>query len=190
LATLPAALRAKSNPTSASSPPSVPIAMQLPCRSRNLPSGLGTRERLKPPSQQLQSFKPKLRASLEVNHCKFRPGAWHARALTPPLLIANNKDPDENLLQQLPLRHSSATFLVSSPKYSSRIGPADRGTQPQHQSRRTMRKQHAINPKVLVGEMGFNRLSLQLNPILTRCRSRGPRRSTETKMLPTTQCST
>ena len=74
----------------------------------------------------------------------------------PPLLIANNKDPDENLLQQLPLRHSSATFLVSSPKYSSRIGPADRGTQPQHQSRRTMRKQHAINPKVLEGEMGFN----------------------------------
>jgi hypothetical protein len=32
----------------------------------------------------------------------------------------------------------------------------ERGTQPQHQSRRTMRKQHAINPKVLVGEMGFN----------------------------------
>jgi hypothetical protein len=45
--------------------------------------------------------------------------------LCPPLLlIANNKDPDENLLQQLPLRHSSGTFFVSIPKYSSRIGPA------------------------------------------------------------------
>jgi hypothetical protein len=51
-----------------------------------------------------------------------------------------------------------------------------------------MRKQHAINPKVLVGEMG-------LNPPLLAIESNSDhqmqiKKSTETKMLPTTQCST
>ena len=83
--------------------------------------------------------------------------------LCPPLLIANNKYPDENLLQQLPLRHSSGTLFVSSPKYSSRIGPADRGTQPQHQSRRTMHAKTARDKskgqRCWRGKWGLIRLS-------------------------------
>ena len=83
--------------------------------------------------------------------------------LCPPLLIANNKYPDENLLQQLPLRHSSGTLFVSSPKYSSRIGPADRGTQPQHQSRRTMHAKTARDKskgqRCWWGKWGLIRLS-------------------------------
>ena len=131
--------------------------MQPPCRSRKFAFG----------SWHQRAIKTAVTATAVIQaQSKGQPGGEPLQISTrrlactcfaPPLLIANNKDPDENLLQQLPLRHSSGTFFMSSPKYSSRIGPADRETQLQHQSRRTMRKQH--DAKTGGGNGGLIRLS-------------------------------